>query len=336
MKTVVTFGEVLARLSTEQGHRLTNASNLQLNFGGAEANVAISLAQFGNKARLVTKLPDNLLGKGATNYLKSLDVDTDLIDFGGERLGSYYLETGGGNRSSKVIYDRKYSSFSALSSEELDFSTIFENAYLLHVTGITPALSDEMVEVVELLFSEAKQQNLQISFDFNYRSKLWTQKEAGKAFKRLLPYVDICSCAELDMIYLLGYPKLAEELDYEEKLDHYYTQLTTDYPNIKLCMSTRRESISSSHNTLKGFLYTNSKLYTSKTYNIDHIIDRVGGGDAFVAGILHGTNKNWDPHTTVSFATAASVLKHTIRGDANIVSEAEVKEMITSGHNISR
>lgn len=336
MKTIVTFGEILLRLSTEQGQRLAATKQLQLNFGGAEANVAISLAQLGHHTTFVTRLPDNLIAQGVVNYLKSMNVATDLIQFGGDRLGAYYLEVGAGNRNSKVVYDRKHSSFSQLTSDRVDYQSIFENAYLLHVTGITPALSPQMIDLVEQLFIEAKKQDIQISFDFNYRAKLWSQAEAGQAFKRLLPYVDICSCGELDMIYLLGYKKLPDQLTYEEKLEHYYNQLMQTYPNLKWCISTKREHISASHNQLTGYLHVDKTLYQSKTFSIDQIIDRVGGGDAFVAGILHGYCKQWEPDTIVSFATAASVLKHTIAGDANLVNEVEVNAMINGDQLISR
>ncbi|MBM7541585.1 sugar kinase [Amphibacillus cookii] len=336
MTKIVVFGEILARFSTKQGERLAQAKQLQLNYGGAEANVAISLAQFGHEALFVSKLPDHALGKGVTHYLKSLNVSTAAIQYGGERLGTYYLEVGAGNRGSQVVYDRKFSSFSSLTTEELDHDAIFENAYLLHVTGITPALSSDMVKVVEHLFSEAKSRGVRISFDFNYRAKLWSQKQAGTVFKRLLPYIDICSCGELDLIYLLDYPKLADELSHEEKLRQYYRQLKNDYPNLKWCMSTQRENISASQNRLTGYLYADDTLYQSEVYHIDHIIDRVGGGDAFVAGILHGLINKWKFDTIVSFATAASVLKHTVYGDANLVTEAEVINMLSHGHQISR
>lgn len=336
MKRIVTFGEILSRLSTEQGQRLASTNQLQLHFGGAEANVAVSLSQYGHHTAVASRIPDNMLSDHVVNYLRSMRVDTDLIEFGGDRLGSYYLEVGAGNRGSKVVYDRKYSSFSQLKESMLDYDRIFENTSMLHVTGITTALSEELVDIVENLFKEAKKRGIQVSFDFNYRMKLWSQEEAGRAFKRLLPYIDICSCGELDLIYLLGYPKVDQELSDEEKLLIYYRQLKEDYSNIKLCISTKRESISASHNTLKGYLYADDTLYQSRTYDIDHIIDRVGGGDAFVAGILHGYINEWEHDATVSFATAASVIKHTISGDANLTTEAEVMEMINSGNQISR
>ncbi|WP_440897655.1 PfkB family carbohydrate kinase [Amphibacillus sp. Q70] len=336
MNKIITFGEILSRLSTEQGQRLANTTQLRLHFGGAEANVAASLAQYGHRTAMVSRLPANMLSDHVINYLKSMNVNTDLIAFGGDRLGSYYLEVGVGNRGSKVVYDRKHSSFSQLNETMLDYERILKDATLIHVTGITTALSIEMVDIVENLFKEAKNRGILISFDFNYRTKLWSQKEAGLAFRRLLPYIDICSCAELDMIHLLGYPELDQELNYEKRLAVHYKQLKNDYPNLKLCISTKRNNISATHNALKGYLYADDTLYQSKTYDIDHIIDRVGGGDAFVAGILHGYINEWKFDRIISFATAASVLKHTILGDANLVTEAEVMEMIKGGNQISR
>lgn len=336
MKKIVTFGEILSRLSTEQGQRLANANRFNLHFGGAEANVAVSLSQYGHQTAIVSRLPENMLSEHVISYLRSMNVNTDLIDFGGDRIGTYYVEVGAGNRGSKVVYDRKYSSFSQIKESMLNYDRIFENTSYIHVTGITTALSKELVDIVEQLFKEAKKRDVQTIFDFNYRTKLWSQEEAGQAFRRLLPYIDICSCGELDMVYLLGYPEVDRELSHEEKLTIYYRQLKKDYPNLKVCISTKRESISASHNTLTGYLYANNQLYHSKTYDIDHIIDRIGGGDAFVAGVLHGYINEWKLDTIVSFATAASVLKHTISGDANLITEAEVMEMIKSGNQISR
>lgn len=332
----VFFGEILARLSTNQGERLTNAQQLNLHFGGAETNVAVSLAQFGHETQVLTRLPDNHLSQHILKYLKAMQVDTDLIVTGGERLGTYYVEAGVGNRATQVVYDRRYSSFSEMTAAEIDYDAVLSDVDILHVTGITLALSETLRDIVEQLFKAAKQRGILISFDFNYRSKLWSQTEAGKHFKRILPYVDLCSCGELDMRHLLGYKKAPEAFNHQEKLTFYYQQLSDSYPNIKACLSTKREYMSASHNTLTGYLYANQQLYQSKTYMIDHIIDRVGGGDAFVAGILHGYVNEWELDTIVSFATAASVLKHTMFGDANLVTEAEVIEMMKADQEISR
>ncbi|SEO53042.1 2-dehydro-3-deoxygluconokinase [Amphibacillus marinus] len=336
MKKIVTFGEILARFSTDQGQRLSKSNQLTLHYGGAEANVAVSLAQLGHQTAFASKVPNNHLGQGIIQYLKAMNVATDLVQLGGERLGTYYLEVGAGNRGSQVIYDRKHSSFSQTVEHDWDFDALLSDTSILHVTGITPALSESLIKMVEALFKRAQTLNVKVSFDCNYRGKLWSQEQAGTVLRRLLPYVNICSCGELDMVYLFNYAQQPDHLTYKDKLYNYYRLLTDDYPNIEYLLSTKRENLSASHNRLTGYLYTNNEIYQSRIFDIDHIIDRVGGGDAFVAGTLHGIIKDWNPDAIVSFATAASVLKHTIKGDANLVSEEEIKSQMSSENQISR
>lgn len=336
MKNILTFGEILVRLSSNQGKRLREANTLHVNYGGAEANVAVSLAQYGYRTSIFSRIPDHEISKGILHYLKGYDVNTNLIQLKGTRIGTYYLEVGAGNRSSKVIYDRAHTSITELTPEDLDYETIFKDQELLHVTGITPALSDNLVQVTECLFKEAKARGILISFDFNYRAKLWSKETAGQVFKRLLPYVDICSCAELDFIHLLGYEQESERLSYPERLTTYYKKLSEEYNNITVLFSTKRENLSASTNQLTGYFYTKGQLYKSPLFSIDHIIDRVGGGDAFVSGVLHGYLSKWNEQKIIDFATAASVLKHTILGDANIVTEEEVNNMLNNGSQINR
>lgn len=324
MKKVVTFGEILLRLSTNIGERLSRAGQINMHYGGAEANVAMSLALFGHEVHFVSKVPNNVLGMAAENHLKSYGVHTDYLLRGGDRLGTYYVETGVGPRSAQVTYDRKYSSVSLLESAELDWDQIFKDVALFHVTGITAALSPNMREVVLYSLQKAKEHGVAISFDFNYRAKLWSQQEAAAAIHLFLPYVDICSCGELDAIYLLGIEKAPEALSPDEKLAYYYQKVTDLYPNIQYISSTFRGVVSASTNTLQGNFYKNGILYQSKVYQIDNIVDRVGGGDAFAAGILHGILTDMAPDELISFATAASVLKHTVYGDCNIFTENEI------------
>lgn len=330
MKKVVTFGEILLRLSTNSGERLSQAGQIHMHYGGAEANVGVSLSRFGHNVYFVSKVPDNVLGVAVESHLKSHGVHTDFLLKGGERLGTYYVETGVGPRSAQVIYDRKYSSISQLALGEIDFDEIFQDASLFHVSGITAALDPSMKEIVLHSLQKAKEYGVITSFDFNYRAKLWSQKEAADAMKAFLPYVDICSCGELDAIYLLGIPEAEESLEARIKLKYYYQKINEMYPNIQYMSSTFRGVISASTNMLQGNFYTDGELYQSKVHQIDHIVDRVGGGDAFAAGILHGILKRLTPKEVIEFATAASVLKHTVHGDCNVFSEDEINLFASS------
>lgn len=337
MKKIITFGEILLRYSTNSGERISQADQLTLHYGGAEANVGVSLSNFGYDVNLVSKIPDNSLGDAAERHFRSYGVQTNYVLKGGERLGTYYLETGIGERSAQVTYDRKHSSLTNLTKNEINFEKIFQGATLFHVSGITPALSPSLNEITLLLLKKAKETGVMTSFDFNYRSKLWSQKEAAEAIKPLLPYVDICSCGELDAIHLLGIEKADESLGKEKKLNYYYDKIQEMYPNISYMSSTFRHVISASVNTLQGNLYTNGVLYHSKVHRIDPIVDRVGGGDAFAAGIIHGIMDGMPSEQNVSFATAASALKHTVHGDCNVFSEKEIMAfMENSSGNIIR
>ncbi len=325
MKKVSTFGEVLLRLSTAAGERLFQNDRINTHFGGAEANVGISLSHFGHETYFISKVPENALGRAAEQHLKAHGVQTDFLLKGGDRLGTYYVESGIGPRSAQVTYDRKYSSVSQLDAEEIDFEEIFQGASLFHVSGITAALSPNMKEIDRISLKTAKECGVQTSFDFNYRAKLWSQQEAAEAIQSYLPYVDICSCAELDAIYLLGIEQAEQSLQEADKLTYYYEKIQQIYPNIAGLYSTFRQVLSASKHNLQGNYYTSGCMYQSKVYEIDSIVDRVGGGDAFAAGILHGILEEWKPEEIISFAVAAAVLKHTIHGDCNAFTEAEVQ-----------
>jgi 2-dehydro-3-deoxygluconokinase len=325
MKKVITFGEIMLRFSTFVGQRLNQASKLNMHYGGAEANVGVSLSHFGHDVFFVSKVPENQLGTAVETHLKAYGVHTDYLLKGGERLGTYYVESGAGPRSSQVTYDRAHSSFSQSAIEEFNFDEIFSNADLFHVSGITAGLSPTLKELTLLALKKAKEYGVLTSFDFNYRAKLWSQNEASEAIKSLLPYADICSCGELDALYLLGIEKADESLNKADKLKYYYSKIQEMYPNIRYMSSTFRDVLSASNNNLQGNFYTDGELYQSRVYQIDYIVDRVGGGDAFASGILHGILEKMPPQELVSFATAASVLKHTVDGDANIFSAEEIK-----------
>ena len=266
------------------------------------------------------------MGRAAEQHLKANGIHTDFLLKGGERLGTYYVESGIGPRSAQVTYDRKYSSVSQLEAGEIDFKEIFRGASLFHVSGITAALSPRMKEIVRLSLKTAKECGIQTSFDFNYRAKLWSQKEAAETIQSYLPYVDICSCAELDAVYLLGIEQAEQSLKGKEKLNYYYGEIQQMFPNIKSLYSTFRDVFSASKHNLQGNYYTNGRLYQSKVYEIDPIVDRVGGGDAFAAGVLHGTLEDWKPEEVISFATAAAVLKHSVYGDCNSFTTEEIQQ----------
>ncbi|MCJ8342423.1 MAG: sugar kinase [Cetobacterium sp.] len=320
MKKVVTLGEIMLRLSTINNNRITQSEYFQINYGGGEANVAISLNNLGIKTEFVTKIPKNELGKSVIKYLKSNDVIVDNIVVGGERLGTYYLEKGNGVRNSSVIYDRKNSSFTELKYEDLNIDKILEDCSILHLSGITPALSENNKDLMEKIIIEAKKRDILISFDFNYRSKLWTLEEARETIKTYLPYIDICFMGILDCEKLL-------KMNPRKTLKEYYKDLTEKYPNIKYLISTEREINSIDNNSLKGFLYCDNNLYESKTYTFD-IVDRVGGGDAFAAGILYGIYNENSLEEIVEFGTGASVYKHSINGDGNLGTVEEIKGIL--------
>ncbi|MBM7654328.1 sugar kinase [Neobacillus cucumis] len=329
MKKIVTLGEIMLRFSTSLGERLSQTNHLNMHYGGAESNVAVALSNFGHDVYFMSKVPDNPLGLAVERHLRSFNVHTDYLLKGGERLGTYYLETGVGGRSAQVTYDRKYSSFSKLTLEELelDFDEVFSNADLFHISGITPALSERLKEMTLYALKKTREHGVMTSFDFNYRAKLWSHKEASETIQELLPYVDICSCGELDAVYLLGMEEPSDSTNKLERLHYYYKNIQEKYPNIQCFSSTIREVLSASSNRLQGIFYRDGDLYQSKVYDINHIVDRVGAGDAFASGILHGILEKAAPQQIVSFATAAAALKHTIHGDCNAFSLEEIIAM---------
>ncbi len=330
MAKIVTFGEIMLRLSTPDRQRLVNADSFDVCYGGGEANVAVSLAHYGHDAYFVTKLPNNDIGSAALRRLKEEDVHTDFIVRGGKRLGIYYLETGSSLRASQVIYDRADSSISEASLDDFDFEKILEGASIFHFSGITPALSKGCAELVKKACIAAKKLGVTVSCDLNYRKKLWSKEEARATMVPLMEYVDICIGNEEDAENCLGF-----------KPDSDVTKGKTDaegYKKIFLAMakqfgfsyvaSTLRESYSASHNGWKALLYDGSSFYESKHYDIAPIVDRVGSGDSFSAGLLHGLLVYEDKQKAVDFAVAASALKHTIAGDFNEVSISEVEKLM--------
>lgn len=319
MAEVLTLGEIMLRLSTKE-NRLACTDELLAHYGGGEANVAISLANFGHQAYFASKVPDNALGLAVKRHLNRFGVHTDFLLFGGQRLGIYFLEQGVGIKAANVIYDRAFSSFSQMAANEWERMDLFAGIDLFHLSGITPALSPAWLELLIKLMQEAKSRGVKISFDINFRGKLWSQAQAAEALKQILPYVDYLSAGRLDAKYLLGI-KHAELLP----LEQCYQEMQRLYPNIQVIYSTNRTILSAKHNQLQGTLYYQNAYYESKVIDIPEIVDRVGGGDAYSAGILHGLLSECEPQVIVDFATAASALKHMVYGDCNQFTLEEVQ-----------
>lgn len=325
MAKVLTLGEIMLRLSTVES-RLAETSEMQAHYGGGEANVAISLANFGHRAYFASKVPDNALGLAVKRHLNRFGVHTDYLLFGGQRLGIYFLEQGVGIKAANVVYDRAYSSFSQMKENEWERLDLFAGIDLFHLSGITPALSPAWVELLIKLMQEAKSRKVKISFDINFRGKLWSQAQASVALKQILPYVDYLSAGKLDAQYLLGIEN-AQDLS----LEQCYQEMQKLYPNIQVIYSTNRTILSAKHNQLQGTIYAQNQYYKSEVIDIPDIIDRVGGGDAYSAGILHGLLSGYSAQETVNFATAASALKHMVYGDCNQFTLEEVQAYLENG-----
>lgn len=328
-KKVVTFGEIMLRLAPEGYYRFLQAEKFGAIYGGGEANVAISLANYGIDAKFVTKLPTHEIGQAAVNTLRRFGVDTSMITRGGERVGIYFLEKGAAQRPSKVVYDRAGSSISTATTADFDWDKIFDGADWFHFTGITPALGKNVTEICVEACKAAKAKGITISCDLNYRKKLWTKAEAREAMTELCQYVDVCIANEEDASDVFGIS--AEKTDLTSgKVNHegYISvakQLVEKFGFKKVAI-TLRESISASDNGWSGMLYEDGKAYFSKKY-LMHIVDRVGGGDSFGGGLIYSCLMDYAPQDAIEFAVAASCLKHTIEGDYNLVSVDEVTKL---------
>ncbi len=327
MAKVITFGEIMLRLSPEGTDRFVQSESFRIIPGGGEANVAVSLANYGHDACFVTKLPSHEIGQIAVNALRRYGVDTRYITRGGDRVGIYYCETGASMRPSKVIYDRAHSAIAEASAEDFDFDAIMEGASWFHWSGITPAISDKAAELTRLACEAAKRHGVTVSVDLNFRKKLWTSEKAISIMRPLMQYVDVCIGNEEDAELCLGFKPDADVEGGETNAAGYegiFKQMKEQF-GFKYVVSTLRESFSATHNGWKALIYDGNEFYQSKRYDINPIIDRVGGGDSFSGGLIHGMLKYpGDQASALEFAVAASALKHTINGDFNQVSEAEV------------
>lgn len=330
MAKIITLGEIMLRLSPEGNQRFVQSDAFNVVYGGGEANVAVSLANFDHETYFVTSLPKHEIGQAAINALTKFNVNTTYIQRSGERIGIYYLETGASMRPSKVIYDRANSSISTIDPEAFNFDDIFKDADWFHWSGITPALSDSAAALTKKALIAAKKWGVTVSVDLNYRKKLWTPEKAQSVMKDLMAYVDVCIGNEEDAALVLGFhPENTDVTSGKVEIENYkgiFKQMKSAF-GFKLIATTLRESISASKNGWSALLYDGNTFYQSKHYMIDPIIDRVGGGDSFSAGLIHGLLKK-DYAYAIDFAVAASALKHTILGDFNLVSIQEVETLM--------
>lgn len=330
MKKVVTFGELMMRLNPEGYLKLQQARALDISFAGGEANVAVSVANFGMDAAFVTKLPDNVLGKRAAMELKKYGVDVKNIVYGGPRLGLYFVEKGASQRPSKVLYDRSGSSISLAQRQDFQWETILEGADWFHFTGITPALSDECVQLCKDALRVCKEKNITVSCDLNYRNKLWSKEKACRVMSELMQNVDICIANEADASDVFGISAKNSDIGKGELDRNGYIRVAeqiTEKFHVKAVAITLRKSISASVNNWGGMLYQDKKAYFSPEYTIQ-IVDRVGGGDSFAGGLIYALNSGYEPQDAVNFAVAASCLKHTIEYDFNLSSLEDVKSLV--------
>ena len=326
---VVCFGEIMLRLAPEGYYRFLQAEKFGATFGGGEANVAVSLANYGMDASYVTKVPDNDIAQACINSLRKFGVETSNIVRGGERLGIYYLEKGASQRPSKVIYDRAYSSISQAKKEDFDWPKIFDGATWFHFTGITPALSDNCADICLEAVKVAKELGITVSCDLNYRKKLWSKDKAKQTMSKLAPYIDVCIANEEDANDVFGIK--AENTDITGgKLSHEgyksVAKQLVDTFGFKKVAITLRGSISANDNNWAAMLFDGNEYYFSKNYLI-HIVDRVGGGDSFGGGLIYALTHDYSCQDAIEFAVAASCLKHTIEGDYNMVSVDEVLKL---------
>ena len=330
-KKVVLFGELMMRLSTKRHERIIQAREFDVLYSGAEANLGIGLAAFGIESFMVSSVPDNAVGEACLAYMRQYKLNLDHVKRKGFRLGIYFVETGAAQRPSTFLYNRKGSSITELKKGDFDWDAIFQNKHWFHFTGITPALADSVAEITMEACKKAKQHGLTVSCDLNFRSKLWPKEKAREVMTNLMEYVDVLftneeeaaavfgitaqdSNVQLAKLNLYGYKDVAAQL---------YEKFKLKYVSISL-----RTSRSATDNDWSGMLYDGTKTYTSKTYHIDYIVDRIGGGDAYSAGIIYGLLTGQDLQETVDLAAAAGCLKHSIHGDFNLTSFDEIQALV--------
>ena len=330
MKKMVSFGDFMLRLNPEGYLRFIQADRFQVNYTGAEANVCVSLALMGIETDFVTRLPDNAIAEAGVAQLRKFGVGVGHIAYGGERMGVFYAEKGASQRPSKIVYDRKYTSIATCSYDDFDWDAIFDGASNFHITGITPALSSTAPQVCAEACRKAKEMGLTVSCDLNYRKNLWSEAEAKACMTRLMPYIDVLVANEEDAEKVLGIKArdtdvTSGRLNRESYVD-VADQICRIYGTQTVAVTLRR-SISASDNEWSAMLYTGGRAYFSRKYMI-HLVDRVGGGDSFSAGLLYGLMNGYTPQETVEYAAAASCLKQTIELDFNLSTHEEVEKLV--------
>ncbi|MDA3811260.1 MAG: sugar kinase [Spirochaetaceae bacterium] len=332
MSTIVTLGEIMLRLMSPGHERFFQSPILESTFGGGESNVASALSLLGKKAAFVTAVPANPIGDNALAVLRARGVDTSRIIRQGDRLGIYFLETGANQRPSTVVYDRADSSICNASPEDFDWDVVFKDATWFHITGITPAISEKGSEISMAAVKEAKKRGITVSCDLNFRKKLWQYgKTAPQVMNELVKYVDVAIANEEDCQKCLGIESDADVSSADLGLDRYKDisdKVLSQFPQLKKIAITMRESHSADHNTWSAILNNRSDFFVSQKYEIKNIIDRVGGGDSFAAGLIYGLTTYSNDEEALRFAVATSCLKHSIPGDVALVSEAEVLNLL--------
>ncbi|MBU2938236.1 sugar kinase [Lacinutrix sp. C3R15] len=334
MSKIVTFGEIMLRLSTERHLRFSQAKKFAASYGGGEFNVAVSLANYGLPVEFITRLPENEIGACALKEMRKFNVENKNIIYGGDRLGIYYLETGAGTRGSNVVYDRANSSMATITKGSIDWETILKDATWFHWSGITPAISqsaaDECLEAIKV----AHKLGVTISSDLNYRSKLWQYgKEPQEIMPELLKYSNII-LGDIDTaLFMLGKDKVNPNYQNETTLPVLYDQIFKSCPNLQTAATTLRYSVSASHQRIGGILYDGKTIYNADVKEVTPVVDRVGSGDAFMGGLIYGlVNDANNKQRALNIAVAACCLKHTISGDYNLISLAEIEKLL-SGDN---
>ncbi|MCL2377101.1 MAG: sugar kinase [Defluviitaleaceae bacterium] len=330
MGKIITFGEIMLRLAPPHTTRFVQATTFNAVYGGGEANVAVSLANYGKDAAFVTKLPKHDIGQAAVNALRQYGVDTQHIVRGGDRVGIYFLERGASQRPSKVIYDRANAAIAEANLGEFDWDTIFNGCDWFHFTGITPAISENGAALALEACKKAKEKGITISCDLNYRKNLWTTDEANKVMSEIAPLIDVCIANEEDADKVFGIKASGSNVDHGELEHDAYKEVAAKlkerfgFTHVAI---TLRESHSADNNDWAAMFYDGKDYYFSKKYPI-HIVDRVGGGDSFAGGLIYAMHEGYGPQEAIEFAVAASCLKHSIEGDFNHVSVAEVRALM--------
>ena len=330
---IITLGEIMLRLSPENNERFTQCHAFEAVYGGGEANTAVSLSNFGIDCSYVTKLPSHIIGQSAVNALRQYGVDTSKIIRGGDQIGIYFLEKKTSQRPSHVIYNRSGSAIALAKEEEFDWDDIFADATWFHFSGITPAISDALANICLTACQKAREKGITVSCDLNYRSKLWSSEKANKVMSEICNYVDICIANEDDAV---GIFEIDASAATEEKNAFIAKELSKRFP-FKMVASVWRTETSITTFKLQSMIYTEGKAYYSKEYFM-HILDYIGAGDAYCAGIIYSLLNGYEPQKAVEFANAASCLKHTVSGDFNLVSAEEVTQLAfsESGNEVQR